>query len=536
MKATVAMVAVLSGMAMGASAQNRTIDGSGNNVTNPGWGMLNAELLRMGPANYADGMGSVDMTRPSPRAVSNAVGQHTADGNPLGLSAMVWQWGQFIDHDFNLITENDATNLPIAVPTGDPFFDPMGTGTQVMNMHRSNFVPDGSGVRQYQNAITHFLDGSVIYGSDQARADDLRSFSGGRLRESSPGMLPFNDNGLPNAGGTGSNLYISGDVRANEQVGLTGMHALFMREHNRTADALAAANPGWSDEQIYQMSRKIVGAQIQKITYDEWLPAFLGEGAVASYAGYDDSVNASMTLEFSTAAYRFGHSMLNSELPLVGPNGQDHGSLGLRDAFFDPNNFADLSIIDRSLKGLTGIEANNVDTKVVDDVRNFLFGPPGAGGLDLLSLNINRGRDNGIGTYNEIRIAMGLAPAATFADVTSDPTLQAQLASVYASPDEIDAWIGFASEDHVPGAIVGETLGMIFIDQFERLRDGDRYWYENDAALMPYLDLIEGTTLGGIMEANLDVGQLQYNVFFVPAPASAMLLGLGGLAAVRRRR
>lgn len=524
------------GVACAVQAQNRTIDGSGNNLSNPGWGMLDAELLRLGPASYADGVGGVDMSRPSPRAISNAVGQHTTDGNAQGLSAMFWQWGQFIDHDFNLIREDESTNLPIAIPAGDPFFDPFNTGTQQMNMHRSSFVADGAGVRQYENAITHWLDGSVVYGSDQGRADDLREFAGGRLRMSANGLLGRNINGLDNAGGTGADLFISGDVRANEQVGLTSMHTLMNREHNRVAGILEAQNPAWGDEQLYQMTRKIIGAQIQKITYDDWLPAMLGEGVVSSYAGYDDSVNPNMSLEFSTAAYRFGHSMLNSELPLVGPNGQDHGSLTLAGAFFNPSLFDDASVVDQSLKGLATIEANAVDTRVVDDVRNFLFGPPGAGGLDLLSLNINRGRDHGIGSYNEMRAAMGLDEAMTFADITSDVTLQAQLASVYASPDEVDAWIGMAAEDVLPGAAVGELLSVIFVDQFERMRDADRYWYENDAALMPYMDLIASSTLGGIMEANLDVGRMQFDVFFVPAPGPVSLLAVGGLLASRRRR
>lgn len=531
------MVAVGGALAATASASPRSINGWGNNLTHPEWGMLGTEQVRMGPVRYADGLGAPVAGMPSPRAISNAVGVQTRPvGNARGLSAMFWQWGQFIDHDFAHVLEDESTSMPISVPMGDPFFDPMGTGTAVINQHRSQFTGGATSPRAFGNALTHWLDGSMVYGSDDTRAGDLRAFSGGRLRTSANDMMPYNTSGLPNAGGTGSHLFIAGDVRANEQVALAGMHTLFVREHNRTADRLAIENPTWNDDRLYDTARAIVGAKIQKITYEDWLPALLGNGALSSYSGYDASVDPSVSLEFTTSAFRFGHTMLNGELPMVGPQGQDFGSLSLRDAFFNVPLNSDPEVMQRTLKGLTGIEANEIDTQVIDDVRNFLFGPPGAGGFDLLALNINRGRDHGIGTYNDLRATFGLDEATSFADVTSDAAVQAALASVYTTVDDIDPWIGMAAEDHLPGASVGELFAAIFVDQFERLRDGDRYFYLNDADLAPYLAEIESTTLADIMMGNLDVGVLQRDVFFVPAPAGAALLALGGLVATRRRR
>ena len=532
-----AMVAALLGAAGGVCGQSwREIDGTGNNLANPSWGITGAFMQREASgAHYADGIGAPITGRPSPRAISNAVGQQTGSGNSLGISGMFWQWGQFIDHDFNLIREDASSNLPISIPAGDPWFDPSGTGTQVMNMHRSQFAEGVTTPRQFSNAITHFLDGSVVYGSDATRAADLRDGSGGRLRMSAGGLLPFNTGGLENAGGTGPELFISGDIRANEQIGLTSMHTLFMREHNRVADQLASSNPSWDDERLYQTARKIVGAKIQKITYDDWLPTFLGDGAMPEYAGYDAGTNPELSLAFSTAAYRFGHSMLNAELPLVGPNGRDNGSMSLADSFFNPGAFADPSLVSQSLKGLTTIEANTVDTRVIDEVRNFLFGPPGSGGLDLLSLNLNRGRDHGIADYNTLRVDFGLAPVVSFSDITSDVTLQTELAALYGDVNNIDAWIGMAAEDHVSGAAVGETLMTIFVDQFGRMRDGDRYFYENDADLLPYLGEISSHTLGDLMELNLGIAATQANVFLVPAPSGLALLGAGAVL-VRRRR
>ena len=119
------------------------------------------------------------------------------------------------------------------------------------------------------------------------RAAALRTNDGtGRLLVSEGDLLPFNTPGLPNAGGTGPELFLAGDVRANEQVGLAALHTLFVREHNRLAQEMAANDPSLTGEEIYQEARRIVGALIQVITYNEFLPALLGPNALRPYRGY----------------------------------------------------------------------------------------------------------------------------------------------------------------------------------------------------------------------------------------------------------
>jgi len=534
---TTSVVVVLAGIACSVSAQEyRSVDGSGNNLSDPMMGAVGYSLLRESSgAHYTDGLGAM-RAGPSPREVSNALSAQTAPlGNDRNLSSMFWQWGQFLDHDYALI-DTGSESAPISVPAGDPFFDPTNSGTATIGFNRSAFTGGVSGPREHQSLITHYLDASNIYGSDTLRADTLRSFSGGRMATSAGNFMPFNTTGLDNANEgpiPDNQLFLGGDIRANEQLGLTSMHTLWVREHNQWADRLAAENPSWDDEKIFQMARKIVGAQEQKITYNDWLPEMLGT-TLAPYSGYDENVNPSMSAAFTTAAYRIGHTLLNSQLLKIGPNGEDNGAFNLKDAFFNPALITTPGTLDDLFRGLAYQEANQIDTQVVDDIRNFLFGPPGAGGLDLISLNLQRGRDHGIADYNTMRQDFGLPAVNDFSDITSDASLAAALESVFGDVNNIDAWIGLMAEDHVPGAPIGESLLTIFSDQFTRLRDGDRFFYLNDAALLPYLSEIENTTLADIISRNTGA-QLYGNVFVVPAPASIAIMGMG-LVAIRRRR
>ena len=117
---------------------------------------------------------------------------------------------------------------------------------------------------------------------------------------------------------------------------------------------------------------------------------------------------------------------------------------------------------------------------------------------------------------------MGKAPAATFADVSSDPEIQRRLASVYSSPDDIDLWVGGLAEDHVPGAMAGALFFAILKEQFEGLRDGDRFWYQID--LFPAeLAVIERTSLSDVIIRNTGIrpGEIQERVFFVARPGGS---------------
>ncbi|MGN6370461.1 MAG: peroxidase family protein [Phycisphaerae bacterium] len=515
------------------------IDGSGNNLNHPNFGKAGIDLIRMSRAAYGDGVSApAGQNRPSARAVSNAIDAQTGDiVNNRNMSDIVYLFGQFLDHDIDLTDTGTTEEMDIAVPTGDPWFDPNSTGTQVIADTRSVFDAatgkSAANPRQQTNAITAFIDGSQIYGSDTTREMALRTMSGGHLKTSPGDLLPLNTLGLANANDAhivaDDQLFLAGDVRANENIELTAMQTLWMREHNRIADQLAKQNPRWTDEQLFQGARRIVIGELQAITFNEFLPALLGPYAPGAYRGYDPRVNPSIATEFSTVAFRFGHSMLDGDIARMNNDGTTipEGDAELAQAFFNPtllnpslpNHEGD---IDPILKGAATGDAQEIDVHVVDDVRNFLFGPPGAGGMDLAALNIQRGRDHGVANYNTLRAAYGLPRVTSFAQITSDGTLQSELKATYGNVNNIDAWVGGLAEDHLKGDSLGALFTRIIGDQFERLRDGDRFWYQNTFSGAG-LNAIAHTTLAQVIERNTALTTLQGNVFFYVAPGAGTI-------------
>ncbi|HYE34825.1 peroxidase family protein [Methylocaldum sp.] len=505
----------------------RTIDGYGNNIANPTWGTPSAHLLRSASgAYYADGIASpAGATRPSPREISNAVFTQNDALIPArgGQSDFMWTWGQFLDHDLGL-TEGTAENFPIDIPAGDAFFDPQGTGTKTMPFRRAIFDAatgrSTSNPREQINEVTGYIDGSMVYGSDGARAAWLRS--GPYLKVSSGNLLPHNDGTQPNAGtpekpNLSPELFVAGDIRANEQPTLAAMHTLFVREHNYQVDRIRKAKPSLDDEELYQRARQIVIAEIQHVTYEEYLPALLGRGGLHTTRRYDAGANPGLSSLFSTAAFRLGHTMLSSKVLRLKENGKsiEEGPFSLRDAFFEaaPPMLARHGI-EPLIRGVAAQRMQELDNKIIDDVRNFLFGAPGAGGLDLIALNIQRGRDMGLPDFNTVRSDFGLPRKSSFSEITSDRALATTLEQLYGNVDEIDLFVGLLCEDDIRGTMLGETLRTILVDQFHRSRAGDRYWYTRTLKGKD-LAMVHRTRLSDIIRRNTSIRNIQEDVFFV---------------------
>ena len=499
----------------------RTLDGHGNNRKHAEMNETDTLLRRYLPSEYTDGYSEMaGQSRPGPREISNQVFAQTTDRpNPFGASDFVWQWGQFLDHDIDLTDGVDPPeSAPISVPFGDEYFDPMATGAEQMQFNRSIHGSDRDGVRQQVNEISGWIDASNVYGSDDGRSAALRMLDGtGRLKTGANDLLPDNNDGLENAGGNSSELFLAGDVRANEQVALTAMHTLFMREHNRWAVRLRVEHPQASGDEIFERARTLVAAEIQHITYTEFLPVLLGRHAMPRYHGYRSRTDARIMNEFSTAAFRLGHSMLSPILLRLDEKGQaiEAGHLELRDGFFAPEQIRQYGI-EPLLRGLSQQLAQDVDSFVIDDVRNFLFGAPGQGGFDLVSLNIQRGRDHGLPSYNNARRALGLTPATTFEDISADMEVANRLRQIYNSVEDVDLWVGGMAEDNYRHSMLGELFHTLVRKQFEALRDGDRFWYTRSMN-RKNLKRVTALRLADIIRLNTDIGaEIQDHVFRVP--------------------
>ncbi len=584
------------------------IDEVGNNVANPDWGAAPADqpggaaiqLLRLSPVDYANGIATPSLPGngvtlgptsglpiASPRTISNDVFNqsptlfgspstdiNTVDGN--GLSDFGYSFGQFMDHDMDLTP--DQTGFPVPSPNpdkdGNQGFnipaDKTNPGDPIASLafSRSQYDPttgtSTGNPRQQIQAVTSYLDLSQVYGSSQVVSDALRTFSGGLLKTSPGNMLPYDNltyftqdqiNAL-NMANSGplpeSSLYAAGDVRANENTELTALTTLFVRNHNAIATELAQANPTWTDEQLFQEARKLNVAEYQNIIYTQYLPALLGPDAPA-YTGYDPTVNATIATEFSTVAFRFGHSMLNNTVERDSNNGSSVGNVPLAVDFFDPNLVNPSGAID-PYTGLTGTDigaylkgdadstAQAVDTLAVSAVRDDLFGNGLQGGEDLISRDIWRARDDGIGTYNQVRVAFGL-PAITDTDITeTDPVtgttfishgfeqitsnvhVQYELETAYATTiaaggfaGDIDPFVGGMAEDHLPGSDMGPLFTAVLANQFSRLENGDQFFYLNESFTPAELGILQqGSTLGQIITTNTGVTNLQSNVFLNP--------------------
>ena len=511
----------------------RSFDGTSNNLGNVVWGATFSHLQRIGNASYTDGISSMSTGqsgRAGPRVISNRVVSQ-AEGesipNLIGASDYTWQWGQFIDHDIDLTdgSADEPQNIP--VPIGDTYFDPARTGTAEIPFNRALHDPDTgtstSNPRQQENEITSWIDGSMVYGSDDTRAAALREGPDSPFLKTSAGnLLPFNTDSLTNANGPVADpttLFLAGDVRVNEQAGLTAMHTLFVREHNRLAAQLRDNRPQASAESIYQAARRLVIAKIQAITYNEYLPTLLGASAISTYEGYNRSVNPTIYNEFSAAAFRLGHSMVNDNILRISARGQSiaDGPLTLVDAFFTaPQLIQRENDIDPILRGLASQPHQQIDVKVIHTLRNLLFGNPAAGGLDLTALNIQRGRDHGLPSYNDARIAMGLEAVTGFSEISSNAQLNQSLQDAYGDVSNIDLWVGGLAESPRRQSQLGELFHAIVVRQFTELRDGDRFWYENYLG-QAELNMVRNVTLAGVIRDNTSIGdELQDNVFFVP--------------------
>lgn len=524
----------------------RTADGSCNNIGHADWGKSLTPFNRITLPAYQNGFDSPRTLAtsgnqlPNSRLVSTTVLPDRNRPSDL-LSYLFMQWGQFIDHDITgAATTRSSTGegirccgpefdsnpelihpacFPIKVRKDDPFYGKFGR--DCISFVRSAAAPRQGcalGPREQLNQLSAYIDAGMIYGKTDAESIKLRTFTGGLLRSSNVDGVEF----LPQLSSTCSipkerkqNCFEAGDSRVNVQANLVALHGVFLRHHNNVARILAQLNPQWNDETLYQETRRIVAAQIQHITYSEFLPLLLSNSVMDRYklkptpnghiASYDQNTNAQIISAFATAAYRL-HTLIPGKIQFMASDGSRSSMLDLSETFNNPSVMYEKAAFENLVMGMTELPSQSADNFFNRQVSNHLFRSFGASfGTDLVSLNIQRGRDHGLPPYNTFRKLCKLAPVATWDEVASVMNAGAKesMSSVYESPDDIDLFVGGASEIPLSGSIVGPTFNCIIAEQFRRLKDGDRFWYEN--ANFPHsftpeqLDEIKKSTLARIL-------------------------------------
>jgi hypothetical protein len=603
----------------------QSLDGSGNNKAHPEFGKAGQPYPRVAAARYADGR-SQPVSGPNSRFISNRVFQDLGQNifSEHRATQWLWTWGQFLDHTFGLRDEN-GTAADIPFNSADPL-EKFTNNLGVIPFSRSGVVP-GTGVtnpRQQPNTTNSYISAWAVYGGTNQRLEWLRNgtIDGNVTNNQATLMLPGGY--LPRRDSRGDpasapvmavdgrlaahpeKAAVAGDVRANENIALTATHTLFAREHNRIVGLLPNT---LTQEEKFQIARRIVIAEQQYITYNEFLPA--AGVPLPKYTGYNPNQNAAITNEFATVGYR-AHSQIHGEFEVeqdagrytaaqltalqnagveVTQNG-DEVALGvsLNLAFFNPD-LLQLIQLGPMLEAIGDEPQYNNDEQIDNHLRSVLFQIPVSGNpdcfddpslpncfkgvVDLGAIDIERGRDHGMPSYNDMRRAFGLAPKTSFRAITgeasesfppgsgvNDPTsldftsltdingnpvplgspdtavmthgvrkspLAARLKAVYGSVDNVDAFIGMVAEAHMPGSELGELQQAMWAKQFAALRDGDRFFYGTD----PGLSLIKNQfgidfhhTLADVIAANTDIpkSDLNDNVFLTPdanLPAAA---------------
>jgi peroxidase len=615
--------------------EGRSLDGFGNNLADPTRGQAGRPYARVALANYADGVGA-PVSGPEPRYVSNRIFNDVAQNvfSERGVSQWGFVWGQFLDHTFGLRLEGDQ-EAPIAFDANDPleeFRNDVGS----IPFTRSA-AAEGTGhdsVREQVNTVSAYIDAFAVYGGTLDRLDWLRVGPLDGDPTNNRAELNTDDGYLP----TGASrpaaetpsmqlvgrlvadpdaAIVAGDVRANENIALTATHTLFVREHNRIVAALPRDLP---QEVKFAIARRVVGAEQQWITYREFLPATGVE--LPPYRGYDPTVDPSITNEFATVGFRAHsqvHGELETEVPLHRISPDDLAALEaegvevttaddtaeiavpLNVAFGNPGLLRDIGL-GNVLAGL-GSEPQYANDEMIDNqLRSVLFQIPGpevddpeqcldgatlpgcfSGVMDLGAIDIARGRDHGMPTYNQMRVAYGLEPANTFTDVTgetteafpSDPQLESdatiddpdtlafvtltdadgarvepgsdaaeedvvaatrrttvasRLNAIYGTVDRLDAFTGMLAEPHVEGTEFGPLQLAMWTAQFTALRDGDRFFYANDDVLRDIKHVFGidfRRTLADVIADNTELapGDLAANVFFAATDDEAVRSG-----------
>lgn len=512
----------------------RTADGSWNNPDDP---MEGAARTRFG-RNIDPAISKFDEANlmvPNPREISRKLMTRDEGFKEVPfLNLLAAGWIQFQNHDWVSHGDNNTGELyEIPLAADDParekyhmthMFVPKTTTDPLRKADETIEAP------VHLNEVTHWWDGSQIYGSDQETQDSLRSHKDGKMALTADGRLPLDANGVEKTG-----------VRRNWWIGLSLLHTLFTKEHNAICDMLKSHNPEWDDEKLFQTARLINAAVMAKIHTVEWTPAILPNATlnagmkanwygaatkwlrnpenrktVATFDLKDEisgglvggklekhGVPESRTEEF-TAVYRL-HPLLPEALELhqLDKPGEVNEVPLTRTRQTASHKVTDQYKMEDLLYSF-GVQhpgqlvLNNYPAALQDlSVPGFAF-------FDLAAVDILRDRERGIPRYNEVRRQIQLNPIEKFEDLHDDPAVVAKLKDVYDNDiEKIDLLVGTLAEGHRPENFgFGETLFQLFILNASRRLQDDRFYttdYTPEVYTKEGLEWIDKVTMKDVL-------------------------------------
>jgi len=277
-----------------------------------------------------------------------------------------------------------------------------------------------------------------------------------------------------------------GDSRGDVHPAFTMLSNAFLRLHNKIVEDLSVLHPDWTHEQLFREARKIVSAIFQHITYSQFMDALLGTPNDVSTRGrelhrnyYDASIDPRVTAVFSTAAFRL-HTYVGGHFDLKDRLYRQKSTLTLRDVFHNPLTLLSNDTHDDLIRGLAAQTVRDFNNVFTTELTEWLFKEKEDDfGSDLVSLNIQRGRDHQIPSYTQYRKLCGLGEVKEWGDMSDLISVEKlhRLVHVYEKPSDVDIYIGGNLEEPVVGSMLGPTFHCYVRQQFKDLRNGDRFFY-----------------------------------------------------------
>jgi hypothetical protein len=497
----------------------RTADGSWNNLADPKEGAAGTRFLRnidLSVTCPETDETNPQLFKPNPREISRKL-----LARPIGpdgrsqmkpvefLNLLAASWIQFMNHDWinHGDTDPDAF-IRVELPSGDPARDRYRQTELAIGSTQPDPTRKARGepaCTSSINEVTHWWDGSQIYGSDQDTQNRLRSHDMGKMKLRDDGTLPVE---------RGTEVEDAG-FRRNWWIGLTMLHTLFVREHNAICDMLYDAYPAWDDNRLFNVARLINAGVMAKIHSVEWTPAILPNQTLE--IGLNSNWYGLLTYRMRKRKARETLSAVNIRNPELGgivgnPINRHHSVFGLTEEFTEVYRLHSLlpETLQLRLRGQKNIaeevslpatrQHGSVEiTKryamsdlfysfgnqhpgalVLNNFPRFMqeLSVPGNAFLDMGTVDIVRARERGVPRYNEFRRQLGLTEIQSFDDLTDDAGARAKLRSVYGdNVEDLDLLIGTLSENHRPtGFGFGETVFQIFIVSASRRLQADRFY------------------------------------------------------------